>query len=92
MNNLFIDKNSPNFVLTQSTMFGQNNRGQVARVFDYYGSDEIGPAMKQMQAFSYQFGVPMVSVKFLRKTSFDKDAVMRQMLLNTYSTTAAVHT
>jgi hypothetical protein len=48
--------------------------------------------MNQMQAFSFQFGVPMVSVKFLRKTSFDKDAVMRQMLLNTYSTTAAVHT
>jgi hypothetical protein len=92
MNSLFIEKSSPNFVLTQSTMLGQDNRGQVARIFDYYESDEIGPAMKQMQAFSNQFGIPMVSVKFVRKTSFDKDAVMRQMLLNTYSTTAAVHT
>jgi hypothetical protein len=92
MNSLFVDKASPNFVVTQSTLLGQNIRGQVARIFDYYRTDEIGPAMKQMQAFSYQFGVPMVSVKFVRKTSFDKDAVMRQMLLNTYSTSAAVNT
>ena len=53
MNNLFIEKGSPNFVLTQSTLLGQNIRGQVARIFDYYNADEIGPAMKQMQAFSY---------------------------------------
>ena len=92
MNNLFIEKSSPSFVITQSTSLGLNIRGQVARIFDYYGGDEIGSAMKQMQAFSYQFGIPMVSVKFLRNTTFDKDSVIKQMLLNTYSTTAAVNT
>ncbi len=67
-------------------------KGQVARVFDYYQSDEIDSAMMQLQAFSHQFGVPMVSAKFIRRLSFSSNDVMRQMLLNTYSTTAAIHT
>jgi hypothetical protein len=34
----------------------------------------------------------MVSIKFARKPSFDKDFALKQILLNTFSTTAAVHT
>lgn len=34
----------------------------------------------------------MVSVKFARKASLDKDFQLRQILLNTFTTTAAIHT
>jgi hypothetical protein len=33
-----------------------------------------------------------VSVKFLRRPSLDKESVLKQILINTFSTTAAVQT
>lgn len=90
MNNLFIEKNQPSYLITQSTSLGQNMNGQVARVFD---SIDIDNSFIQMQAISYQFGVPMVNVKFnKRQSSFDKYIEKIKIIFNTFSTTTAVHT
>ena len=93
MNQQFQQKGVPNFLIAESTGFGSTIRGQVARVFDYFSSDEIGMtyAIQQVQAFSYEFGIPMVSVKFPRKPSFDANTVLREMLFNTYSTSVSIN-